>query len=359
MNFKNADIYFSRMSSSLCLFYLLSQANIWLDPLNNTLLVLGYRLFIILTPLCFLYFKHKSSFIAFVIAETGLMFWLAHQTLMGTLLFSIGISIIGYMLKYYSSFSTRGAAGNKIALNLGGIFSGLLLSFSQNIHFMLIGCFTILLSSTLSFFNYFKRENIANFTTPASHFNLKNLFTLKGIAWALTGFVIGVKLISIVSILPQCLIQHHQGQMPYWFGYIIIFNSFLVVCLQMPIMNKIKKLTTFTALIPLLIGMIIIALSGVIGISSVLGALIWTMALSLVECTVSYLDKLSQDDDCLLIKETAVGIGCAATVFCVRYFPAEHGAFLIGTVSILLLLFPFIIFSGILKNTWRSLQMNS
>jgi len=346
---KNIDIYLSRLLSALCLFWILAEANVWLDPLNNVVLVLGYRLFILLTPFFFLFFKHKLTFVAMLILEIGIALWLLKLTFLGTIFFAVGISISGYMLKYYSSFSTKGAAGNKIALNLGSIFSGCLIAFTQNKTAALISCFILILISALSFAKYFKSKNLLNFNSERKHFQLNGIFTRKGLAWAIIGFVIGVKLISIVSILPQFAMLNNNGILPTWFGFMLILNSLIVVMLQVPIMNKVQNLSKLKSMVPLFIGMLIILLSPTLNIATVTGAFIWTLALSIVECCISYLDKLSQDDNCLLIKESCVGLGSAATVCFVRFFPPQLGAIYIGLISIILLMTSFSIFYSLEK----------
>lgn len=337
LKLKNIDIYFSRLISALCLFWILAEANVWLDPTNNVLLVLGYRLFILFTPFLFLFFRHKLTFVAMFILELGIALWLLNLTLLGTICFAIGISVSGYMFKYYSSFSTKGAAGNKIALNLGSILSGCMIALSFNKSAALIACLVLIIVSFLSFAKYFRREDIANFNSQKNHFNLNNLFSKKGLAWSIIGFVIGVKLISFVSILPQFAMLGNNGLIPQWFGLVLVLNSLIVVTLQVPIMNRVSKLDRNQAMIPLFIGMLIILFSSAFNISSMYGALIWTFALSIIECSISYLDKLSQDDSCLLIKEASVGLGSALTVYFVRFFSPDIGAIYIGSISIALL----------------------
>ncbi len=344
LKLKNIDIYFSRLISALCLFWILAEANVWLDPTNNVLLVLGYRLFILFTPFLFLFFRHKLTFAAMFLLELGIALWLLDLTLMGTVCFAIGISVSGYMLKYYSSFSTKGAAGNKIALNLGSILSGCMIALSLNKCATLISCGILMIISLLSFAKYFHRDNIAKFNSQKNHFNLISLISRKGLAWSIVGFVIGVKLISFVSILPQFAMLGNNGILPHWFGLILIVNSLIVVTLQIPIMNLVSKLNRIQAILPLFLGMIIILLSSAFHITSLMGALIWTCSLSIIECSISYLDKLSQDDDCLLIKEASVGLGSALTVYFVRFFSPNVGAIYIGLISIMLLFISVILF---------------
>lgn len=102
-------------------------------------------------------------------------------------------------------------------------------------------------------------------------------------------------------------------------------------------MDLVSKLNKIQAIFPLFLGMIIILFSSEFNISSVYGALIWTFSLSMIECTISYLDKLSQDDSCLLLKEASVGLGSALTVYCVRFFSPQEGVVYIGLLSIVFL----------------------
>jgi hypothetical protein len=157
--------------------------------------------------------------------------------------------------------------------------------------------------------------------------------------------VIGVKLIAIVSILPQFLINANNGKLPVWYGSMLVINSLFVVIFQIPIMKRIKNISRISAILPLFIGMIIISFSSNMRLTTFGGALIWTLSLSLIECTISYLDKLSQDDGLLLIKESAVGLGSAATVFFVRYLNPLEGSELIGIMAIILLFISAILFN--------------
>lgn len=182
LNIKNIDIYISRLVSALCLFWILSEANVWLNPTNNVIVVLGYRLFILFTPFLFLFFKHKLTFVAIFILELGIALWLLNLTILGTIFFAIGISVSGYMLKYYASFSTQGAAGNKIALNVGSILSGCMIVFSMNKSASLIACGILFLVSLLSFVKYFHRNNISAFGSQKKSFYINRIFFKKR-AW--------------------------------------------------------------------------------------------------------------------------------------------------------------------------------
>lgn len=335
---KNTFIYFSRAISAFCLFLLLTEANVWLDTSNNTLFVLGYRLFILATPFLYFAFKHKITFIAFLLSIVGLCLWLNQQYLLGTTLIALGLAVSGYMLKYYAAFTTQGAAGNKIALNIGSLLSGVMILMTHNQTLLTLLCIVLIVLSALSFYISYRQLQNANLPIEQKHFSLRGLVSGRGIAWSLVGFVIGVKLIAFVSILPQFAMQHNAGKLPHWFGWILVLNSLVVVVLQAPVMRRVQNWKLLPALLPLFIGMLIIAASPLLPLYNLVVALLWTLALSLVECTISYLDKYSQDQHCLLFKEAAVGLGSAATVYFVRALSPEVGSVVIGFGSIALLL---------------------
>ncbi len=342
MRLKNLNLYVARLLSALCLFLILAAANVWLDPLNNTLLVLGYRLFIIATPFLLLVFRQYLTIAAFIATQLGLLAWLQQWMLVGTLLFATGIAISGYMLKYYAAFSTEGAAGNKIALNVGSIASGVLIMASQNQNIMIGFCFLVMIIATACFVLHTKQQPLLSLHRKQNQQAL--IFSKKSMAWALIGFVIGVKLIALVSILPQLLMQKNQGNLPNWFGGILILNSVLVVVLQLPVMRIMKQQSKMMSLMPLLLGMATLLFASQLEINHFWGACCWTVILSVVECCVSYLDTLSQHDGMLLIKEAAVGIGSASTVLLVRNCDPLLAASIIGVIAISCILICFFLF---------------
>lgn len=347
----NYAIYLSRLVSAFCLFLLLAQANVWLNTVDNTILVLGYRLFILVTPFFFLFFRHRLTFYAFLIAELGLLLWLLHTPFLAAVLVALGLAVSGYMLKYYSAFTTQGAASNKIAINIGSILSGVAIIFTRNQYLLLLLCMLFIIFSMLAFYHYAKQNQLDTFQSHPKHFSFKGCWSKRGIAWAIVGYVTGVKLIAILSILPQALIRQNAGILPYWYGVILIVNCLIVVCLQLPIMKWIARLGKKQAIIPLFVGMLIIMLAQFFAITTFLGALLWISALSLVECAISYLDKLSQDDHLLLLKDSAVGIGSAVTVYAIRETSPAFGTVLIGASSMLLLVISLLLFWSDCKGT--------
>lgn len=337
MSISNWDIYCSRLLSSLCLFWIISEANVYLDSIDNTLLVLGYRFFILLTPLLFYIAKQKLTFYAFLLVEFGLFAWYFEYWTIGTVLFSIGIAVSGFMLKYHASHTPAGSAGNKIAINIGSIGSGLIIAFGLGLKTGFALCALVVGCAMVLYLLYYKRQNNCADKYMSHDLDIRNIWSLKGVAWSLVGIVTGVKLISFVSILPQFAILMNNGILPVWFGYLIISNSLFVVLFQSHIMSYVKSSNMRFSISVLSLGMIVITLSPFMHLSEMMGALIWTFILSFVECCISYLDVLSKRDNLLLIKEIFVGVGCALTVFIVRYYGPELGAVLVGVMALIML----------------------
>jgi hypothetical protein len=335
---KQWDIYTSRLSSAFVLFFVLSMANLWLDATSNTVLVLGYRLFILFTPTFFLFFKNKLTLIAFILAEAGLFFWLMDFYLLGAILFSLGIAVSGYMLKYYSSKIPTSAAWNKIAINVGSLLSGVAIIINEDKTAMLYFCMGILLISTVLYEKHFIRENLQNVLLPKKHFSLKQLFSYQGFIWGIVGFVTGVKLISFASILPQLLLKD-MGKLPFWYGIIIMLNSIVIVFFQLPIITQIKRIKNpVILLLPLLLAMLLILLAPYLYLTTFMGAFLWVLILSFIECAITLLDTTAQENNALLSKEAMVGIGSASCVYFVRFFDPTFGSITIGIISTTLLL---------------------
>ena len=162
------------------LFTLLSIANLWLSPIANTALALGYRLFILLTPFLFLLFRHKITIASFVIIEIGLFALLFNFTILGIIMFAIGIATSGYMLKYYASFTTRGAANNKMAFNIGNMLAGALILATEDKTLILLFSIFIIFISIITFLKFYIRNNISNFKSEPKHFSFKGIFTKIG-----------------------------------------------------------------------------------------------------------------------------------------------------------------------------------
>lgn len=333
---KSHVVYLARLLSACVFCLILAKANTWLDTLNNTVLVFGYRSFILLAPLFLLFAKRWITFFSFFASIIGMGFWFNHYLLLGTILFSAGMAIGGYVLKYHASKTPNGAANNRIALNIGGILSGIVIAspYSNN-YFLWLGFIMLFITLLCSFPG---RDE-----TPENDIHLKNNFTfsqlksLRGISWALIGITTGIKIVSITSILPQYLL-HYYDSLPNWYGWVISLNCIVVVLLQKPVMAIMKNLSLNQALTVLITSMLVIALPSAFYCQHFMGAIIWVFLLTLFECAVSYLDVFAREEGTLLIKECSVGIGMAMTVFVMRSFIPIHAALMIGCFGLLAIL---------------------
>ncbi len=330
-------IYIARLLSACCFFIFLTTANTWMDTLNNSILVFGYRFFILLAPLFLILTKRWITFIAFFISMIGMACWFKNEMLLGTILFSMGISIGGFVLKYYTSKTSEGIAGNRIALNVGGFLSGIVILFPANYQlFLWVGIGLMLITLICSIF-IGKEEKNEN-ETQKINFSFVKLMSLRGIAWSVVGIVAGIRFAAVISILPQYLIDYY-GSLPNWYGFMISLDTLMVIFFQSYITRFMKHFDLNQSLFTLLFSMIIVAVPGIFFCQTILGAMIWTMIIVILECAISYLDLFSREEGTLLIKEFFMAIGLTATVFFVRSFDVISAIFFIGLIGFLGMLF--------------------
>lgn len=341
-------IFAIRFITAACLFILLGKANIWLNPLSNIILAMGYRFFLILSPLFYKVFKGYAVSIALILAAVGLCLYCFHidsLVILGSILVGVGLSISGYLIKVKASETATGAAHNKIALNLGSFVSGLILLFTINSKEVFFSvCALVLVFTSIGACITNKKEicckKSVSLVTPTA-FNKKHFF-----AWLLIGVAIGIKLFGVFSVLPQYLIER-TGFLPNWYGMMILLNSMIVVLFQLPIIHWIDRradsIKSFKIVIfVMIIGMLIISCPSLFYAENVIGAVFWIILLSLVECFASYLDVLGAKAQFLLIKETAIGFGAGLTVFLSREFSSPLSGIsisLIGACTILIAVF--------------------
>src|SRR3990167_11240707 len=115
-------IFFIRFITATCLFAFLGKANIWLNPLSNVILAIGYRFFLILSPVFSRISGKYAITLALMLSVIGtFLFCLHHDYFLaiGAVLVGIGFSISGYLIKSEAAETPTGAAHNKIALNAG------------------------------------------------------------------------------------------------------------------------------------------------------------------------------------------------------------------------------------------------
>src|SRR4051812_465185 len=120
-------IMWIRILSATVLFLILTQVNVWADTTSHLVLAVGYRAFLLAAPL-FIYFGlsigMRSALALALIGTLGSIVSVNSMT-MGIL--AIGMAVSGYLTKFISSQTSRGAADNKVSLNIGSLVSGVLL----------------------------------------------------------------------------------------------------------------------------------------------------------------------------------------------------------------------------------------
>lgn len=339
-------LYIARFLSACCIYLFIAKANVWLDRIDNTILVFGYRFFILLAPFFFLLSRKWIGFFAFLISTIGILFWFAKFIFIGTVLFSSGIAVGSYVIKYYAVQTPKGAAYNAVILNFGVFVSGLILVYLHK-SFLNIGLGIMLITLICSFF-------IGNNSTEKSQyiktdFSFTNLKMLRGIAWAIVGLVSGIEFISMFSILPQYLIAYYHV-LPNWYGWVMPLSSLTVILLQTPIMRLMQHFNLQQALFVLPISMLIVAFPNFFACQFFIGAMLWVFILTLFECAIGYLDTLSVLEGNLLVKETFVGVGMAVTVFIARSLIPFKAALFIAIIGFLMIPIAIFILRVKIKN---------
>lgn len=338
-------IFIIRLITATCFFALLGKANIWLNPVSNVILAIGYRSFLIFSPLLMKVTKQFAIGLSLLLATLGILLFCGNDNIFfisGSLLLGVGISISSYLIRIEAAETPKGAAHNKIAANLGGIVSGLILlgTFSSKNHFYQGIALAFLVSCLLAFSISHKSKNIILKLPKKNNFKYK-------IGWLLLGLATGIKLFGVFSVLPQFLIIE-QGRLPNWYGSLIFTNAFFIIFLQLPIIHFIEKLNRTNngikiTLIIMLIGMLLIAFPAIFYVTHLTGALVWTISLSFVECVASYLDVQGSRSGFLLTKEVAVGIGGGLTVLVCRSFAHSYSSELIGLIGIASIIFAYLL----------------
>ncbi|KOO15553.1 hypothetical protein AKJ18_09110 [Vibrio xuii] len=328
-----------RFASAIALFALLGQANIWLSPSSNVLLAVGYRALLVLVPVLLFWFQRQTLTVCVFLSMTGIVvLWSAEHIYvewLGILSFSIGISILGYLTKTQAAVTEEGAGLNKIMLNVGSLVAGavLMLNFEHQSAFYV--SMVILLLSILPVAWRLEVDRASS-----SDKRLQGILHIEQKPiWVLAGLITGIKLFAVFSILPQYLINT-LGELPRWYGALIIANGLLLTVFQLPVTRLIKWLSvsnTFSYMTLLFVGMFTLAVPQWFEAHTLWGALVWVAVLSLSECALSFIDHAAKKADGLLLKELFVGFGAGYAVLCMRAIPEQFNAFIIAGSGVLML----------------------
>lgn len=332
-------IFFIRFITAAALFAFLGKANLWMSPVSNIILAIGYRFFLITSPIFDRIAGKHAIALALLLSSAGALlfcFSLNVFFVLAALLVSMGLSVAGYLIKAEASESPKGAAHNKIALNAGSLFSGLILlipMLRKNI-FFIISAAVFLVCSGITFFISHRKKAVSLPKTNLS--NIEDNFI-----WIMIGMAVGIKLFGVLSVLPQFLLAQ-QSQLPAWYGITLFVNSAMIILLQLPIIHWVEKRNAHSdgsrlTLFVMMLGMVIIAFPGLFLASSFFGAMIWTVSLSIVECFASYLDVSASRAGSLFVKEVSVGLGGGIAVLFSRLLPVSYSSISLGLVGGLML----------------------
>lgn len=351
-------IFFIRFITAACLFSFLGKANLWLTPVSNIILAIGYRFFLILSPLFDRVGKRYAISLALLLTALGSLLFLLHNVwvlTLGALLTSIGLSVSGYLIKAEAAETPSGAAFNKIALNIGSLLAGLILLLtlsSKNIFFGTGAAILLLVAIGALFFSHKKQKKVS--LPVPKKFDLKK-FT----AWFFVGICIGIKLFGVFSVLPQYLINN-LGHLPAWYGWMVFLNSAVIILFQLPLIHFVERFkhnnNAFKiVLFFMFLGMLLISFPQYLQANHIIGAIIWTLLLSLIECLASYLDVQASRDGFLFIKEIAVGFGAGLTVLFSRELVFPFSALAVGFTGAIIIILAAILLH---KEFFTTLQSN-
>lgn len=332
-------LLYIRFASAIALFAILGQANIWLSPSSNVLLAVGYRALLVLVPILLFCFQKQALTACLFLSVGGLVVLCsaehAYIEWLGIILISIGISSLGYLTKTQAAVTEEGASLNKIMLNVGSLVAGavLMLNFEHRGAFYMSMVFLLLSILPAAWRLEVDRAS-------SSDKRLQGLLHIEQKPiWMLAGLITGIKLFAVFSILPQYLINT-LGELPRWYGALIITNGLLLAIFQLPVTRLIKWLpvsNTLSYMTLLLVGMFTLATPQWFEAHTLWGALVWVAVLSLSECALSFIDHAAKKADGLLLKELFVGFGAGYAVLCMRVIPDQFNAFIIAGSGVLML----------------------
>jgi hypothetical protein len=306
-----------RILTATVLFVVLSKVNLWADTRAHLVLAVGYRALLVLAPVLLVLGVGGAMRLSLAVATIGLI-WAIFSVDVGSMfLIALGMAVSGYLAKLISSQSSRGAADNKVSLNLGSLASGgllLLISGQKPLLWVSIFCvgFSFFLAMRIDWASeggFLDRGGSGARKTPMQAGRL--------VGWGLIGLATGVKLTGVFTILPQYLMAK-TGALPSWFGIMVITNSVGVIVVQHRIMEWLDRKSPMTTFLTAGSAMVLLALPGVFQVERPLLSLLWISLLTLGECALSRYDRLAQGAGYLFTKELTVGVGSLLTVLLSR-----------------------------------------
>lgn len=336
----NLHLIIIRVVTAVTLFSVLGEANVWLDTTTNTVLALGYRFGLVLLPLTLMLMGARSlvTALAFMAVGAGLLSvkdgGLA-MSLAAACLFSYGAAISGYLIKNVAAQTKRGAANNRVAMNVGSLVAGLVImipfltpvTFFWSVAALVAVCVLIAIP-----------RPVDTSTIHIKIFQGQSASTL--IAWILVGTAMGMMLFGVFSVLPQTILKSGPASemaLPGWYGLMIILNSLVVVIAQVPSLKLIEKMGRYrmAAIFSFVfMGFALLAFPDLFYVHTLVGAIIWVFLVSIAECAFGHIDYYSVKQKTMFIKEICIGLGAALTVGLMRSVPLPYSSILVGAVGV-------------------------
>jgi hypothetical protein len=320
----NIRLFMIRIITAVSLFAVLGKANVWLDTATNSILALGYRALLLLLPLTLLVLGRRSLSVTLTCAAAGLV--------LAAALFAYGIAIAGYLIKSEAAQTKEGAAYNRVAMNMGSLLAGLILLsplLTPTMFFLGAAAFVLLCLPIAAGATVTTQPVVAS---PVTH---DGSGWRNKLPWAIAGIIMGIKLFGVFSILPQAILLK-TGELPAWYGLMLILNSAVVVFAQVPVMKLIERTGRFkvVAVIGIIVGgFAVLSSPAAFRVETLVGALIWVALLSIAECAFSYLDYFSVKQNNMFVKEVALGVGAGLTVLIMRVVPAPYNALVLAAIG--------------------------
>ena len=323
-----------RFLSAMALFTFLGRSNVWMTPVVATVLVLGYRLGIFLTPVAIRTFGRMTTTAAFAVAALGSIAWYFGYPAIAAPLAAVGLAISGYLVKAKATRSPRGAALVAVAMNAGSLVAGVVLALGgESLELVLVGGTAILvLCAVLA--TTVQVEEVKPFRAATASPNGSNVRSL--VAWSTLGGATGILVFSIFSVLPQTLIPAHGGALPSWYGWLVSVNAGVIVLFSLPIARWTAKHGLAGGVAPLMLGLAALTLPQFVNMATFPVAFAWVLIISIFECGLSALDHLAAQDGALLVKEACFGIGASLCVLVSRMSSGEMSGVVTGAVGLAL-----------------------
>jgi hypothetical protein len=320
-----------RCLTATTLFLMLAKVNVWTNTSTHIILAVGYRALLLSAPAFMCLGLNRGLRYSLVIGLLSAVSLFYSINPISIFFFALSMAVSGYICKYVNSKTIKGAADNKVSLNIGSMISGgLILIISMKS--LLLGLCVAMLAVTV-FYSFRLDLNEEESQKTTEHIKVKPPIDLLGFTrWSFIGIATGIKLTGIFAILPQYFL-HKLGTIPNWYGSLVMINSFGVILFQHKILYWLEKLGKAWTWIFASSAMLLLASPSVLAVEHIIPAILWISLLTFGECALSRYDKVASDEGFLFRKEFMVGAGSFITVYLSREY--SHAIYISGFLGIL------------------------